>query len=279
MKVVLIALLIALAISGGANHGNSVSLQRGVKNSLNFACGNQDNSGNWNVNYNDQYTYSCTGQPSWLSWSGSSLSGWVPASWKGSFQIEVSYQGQTSGSNRYTVSCDDNSNNNGGDIWWWSGAVPATWTIACPTITWGSTPAITTPTVTIPQITIPQIVIPGISIPSVPIVTGINPGAVTIPTWSSRYGNWNNNGDSSGNSNTNGNGYNCNNVNWSGSGVVTASGSDYCTLDNGKTIQFTSCSSRNYRSGRKNFSVSDKVNFECWNDGTTIWAKTVSCTN
>jgi hypothetical protein len=71
--------------------------------------------------------------------------------------------------------------------------------------------------------------------------------------------------------------YNCGSVNWSGSAIITFVGDNYCTLDNGRNVYFTNCSNRRYRSGWKNFRVKDRVSYECYDDGKTIWAKRFDC--
>ena len=71
--------------------------------------------------------------------------------------------------------------------------------------------------------------------------------------------------------------YNCGSVNWSGSGIIISVGDNYCTLDNNRKVYFTNCSSRRHCSPWKTFRVKDRISYECYDDGKTIWAKRFDC--
>lgn len=292
MKVILLAALLVAALCGGSQYSRRVNLQRGVRNSVSFACANEDSQGSWNVVV-QPYKYTCTGFPSWCNWDGKTLSGTVPAGWKGNFRVDVDYDGPTRGRKSYYFSCDDNSDDSnwGWSRWWNKG--PGSYVVACPEI--------------------PHTVRP----PTDPIPPPVSPGNGNgHGNWNGNgndnghgngdsnghgnggNGNWNGNGNENGNgngdnsgngkgnSNGNGNGgsghgsgsnWSCGKSNWRGSGVIVSVGSDSCTLDNGRVIRFANCSSRRYKQGRKNFAVSDKINFDCWDDGKIIWVNSAVC--
>jgi hypothetical protein len=71
--------------------------------------------------------------------------------------------------------------------------------------------------------------------------------------------------------------YNCGSVNWSGSAIITVVGDNYYTLDNGRSVYFANCSSRRYCFNGRGFKVKERVNYECYDDGKTIWAKRFDC--
>ena len=62
-----------------------------------------------------------------------------------------------------------------------------------------------------------------------------------------------------------------------GSGVVTAVGSDYITIDGRLNLGLNGCTRRTYGSGRKNFNLNDRINYEYYPNGGSYWAKTVTC--
>lgn len=311
MKALIVAILLTVALAGGSYyHGRQLTLTRGNWHSFNFACGNEDSYGKWNINWNDHYNYRASGYPSWLSWSGSRLSGNVPRDWSGQFWLDLSWTGRSSGSNRYWFSSDDykTSSSNWGDVWWWNGDSSNDWTVAAPAYRWTTTTITTTPVVVSEPVVVPQpIVVSRPVVVSGPAVISA-PAAVSTVSYSDdshSSGGWGD-GESHGEGHGRGNGwgkgwekgkgngrgngkgrggngwgwgsgsYSCGTVNWRGSGRVTGVGSGYCAID-GKRVRFADCSSRRYRKGRSSFAVSDLVDYEGWDDGTTIWAKRIDC--
>jgi hypothetical protein len=112
-KLLVLLAILALALAGGYSRGNKIVLQKGKNNSLNFACGGADMTGNAKVLTN-QYNYSFQGQPSWLKASGSSLVGNCPVNATGTYPVTVSYNGksgsmQNSGSSNFYLCFADSA--------------------------------------------------------------------------------------------------------------------------------------------------------------------------
>lgn len=253
MKAIVLALLVAAVLAGGAYSGRSYSVRRGSSCSFNFGCGVRNNGG-WERNF-DRYTYTCSGYPNWLNWDGNRLWGDVPRGWSGKFAVKVAYHGNTHGEHTYWIHSDDVADYDGGfDFpWWFEGANTV---IGCPIVI----PEQTIPEKKIPGVHIkvdtPDIRIPKIEIPKIQV----NLPRVNVPTVHTTI-EWNPLG------------YDCGHTNWVGTAIITEVGDNYCTLDNGRTVYFANCSNRRYRGGWKSFAVKDKIDYECYDDGKRTWFK------
>jgi len=133
MKAIVLALLVAIAIAGGAYRGRRFIVKHKQDWEYNFGCGTQDRNGGWIYNLNDRYTYDCVGYPSWMRWDGSRLFGRAPTGWRGRFQVTVNYRGRTQGSRQYWFTSEDEiEDKSWGNVWWWTGKHEWSNTIVCP---------------------------------------------------------------------------------------------------------------------------------------------------
>mgnify|MGYP000859546426 CR=1 FL=1 len=263
MKAILFAVLLASVLAGGHQTGRRIDLVRGVKNTISFACGVQDAKGDWSTS-KDNYRYTPVGFPNWCTFNNGILYATVPSGWKGHTQVRVDYTGPTVGSYYYTLACDDNTEDPSWSVarWWNRGR--GDYLVGCPLIEYktvgGGSIKVETPSITVPGVNV-KVDIPKVNIPAISIGGGHGLGL----------------GNGIG---LNLGSFSCDKKpNWSGSAVIVTVGTDYCTLDNGRTIRFANCSTRRYRSGRNNFAVSDKINFDCYDDGKIVWVKSAICIN
>ena len=98
-------MLLVGALCGGFVRSSRISLNRGRRNSLNFACGAVDRNGKPGF-YKERYSYTFSGIPSWASASGSNLDCNVPSNWWGEVPVTINYRsstGRNSGSQTYIL--------------------------------------------------------------------------------------------------------------------------------------------------------------------------------
>lgn len=93
-KTLILVLLLSAVLAGGVYKSNKIILERGKTNSIDFACGQQDNKGSANV-LNRNYIYDFSNLPNWLRFANGRLTGLPPASATGPWTINVNYKGNT----------------------------------------------------------------------------------------------------------------------------------------------------------------------------------------
>lgn len=89
-KGILLASLAVAILAGGAMRASRIVLEGGRRNNLDFTCGIVDSSGSTTVAKED-YSYSFSGLPAWLTASGASVSGIPPRGSAGSYDVTVYY--------------------------------------------------------------------------------------------------------------------------------------------------------------------------------------------
>jgi hypothetical protein len=86
----LLILLVIVTLVACSGSGRYLQVFPGRRNSFNFACGGFDANNN-PLLYNQRYSYNFAGLPSWLSQSGSVISGLAPANFNGPLNFNVRY--------------------------------------------------------------------------------------------------------------------------------------------------------------------------------------------
>ena len=108
MKLVVLAALALIVMATTTTYTNRIALERGKRNTLNFACGAVDKRSGKQGLYRENYSYTFSGHPKWFTANGASLDGVVPAGTTGDFPITVGYKsfdGKRKGSQTFTLSC------------------------------------------------------------------------------------------------------------------------------------------------------------------------------